>query len=267
MKKNEINDNIQQSTNQALLENNNKKTKNNIRIRDVFAIVLIVALTTVIIIIYAKSKKDYSELKIAFEEEENNRLEILEQYNDLVSNRYKMNSEENKKLEEELSSIKEDYSGYKENMQQYEGLAQAEIEARKAEADKIIQESIEAAERASIAEKESREAEEALGYETGITYEQLARTPDDFKDKKIKFTGKVVQIVEGDKNINARIAVNSDYNMILYCIWNKGITSSRILEEDIVTICGVSQGLYSYESTLGAQITIPLAKIDKVERK
>lgn len=43
----------------------------------------------------------------------------------------------------------------------------------------------------------AKAAEEAQGYETGITYDQLARTPDDFKGKKVKFTGKVVQVIEG----------------------------------------------------------------------
>ena len=38
--------------------------------------------------------------------------------------------------------------------------------------------------------KAAKAAEEARGYETGITYDQLARTPDDFKGKKLNFMEK-----------------------------------------------------------------------------
>jgi hypothetical protein len=33
--------------------------------------------------------------------------------------------------------------------------------------------------------------------------------------------------------------------------------SSRVLENDIITVMGVSAGLISYESTMGGTITIP----------
>lgn len=41
-------------------------------------------------------------------------------------------------------------------------------------------------------EKAAKEEDERIGYETGITYDQLARTPDEFKEKKTQFTGKVL---------------------------------------------------------------------------
>lgn len=44
-------------------------------------------------------------------------------------------------------------------------------------------------------------AEEAQGYETGITYDQLARTPDQFIGKKVKFTGKVLQVLESSGKV------------------------------------------------------------------
>ena len=36
--------------------------------------------------------------------------------------------------------------------------------------------------------------------------------------------------------------------------------SDRILEDDIITICGECDGLYSYESVLGSKVSLP--KID-----
>lgn len=37
-----------------------------------------------------------------------------------------------------------------------------------------------------------------MGNDTGITYDQLARNPDDYLFEKVKFRGKVVQVMEGD---------------------------------------------------------------------
>ena len=109
-------------------------------------------------------------------------------------------------------------------------------------------------------------AEEAAGYETGITYDQLARTPDDFKGKKVKFSGKVVQVIEGDGETDLRIAVSGDYDTILYAAYDSSIVSSRVLEDDYITIYGVFWGNYSYQSTFGGQITIPAVLVDRIDQ-
>lgn len=114
--------------------------------------------------------------------------------------------------------------------------------------------------------KAAKEAEEAKGYETGITYDQLSRTPDDFKGKKVKFYGKVVQVIEGGSTIQIRLAVNDDYDTILLGSYSSSIVSRRVLEDDHITIYGTSKGTISYESTLGATITIPGVSIDKIDQ-
>jgi hypothetical protein len=106
-----------------------------------------------------------------------------------------------------------------------------------------------------------------LGYDTGITYEQLARTPDNYVDKKVKFTGTVMQVVEDDVINQIRMAVDSDYDQILYAIYKPSIVATRILEGDTITIYGVSKDLYTYEATSGMAVTIPNVTIDKIELK
>lgn len=111
-------------------------------------------------------------------------------------------------------------------------------------------------------EAAAKAAEEARGYETGITYNQLARTPDEYEGKKVKFKGKVIQVIEGTLETQIRLAVNSDYDDILFCSIPKNLTAStRILEDDYITIMGISEGLISYESTMGGQITIPSVSV------
>lgn len=178
----------------------------------------------------------------------------------------------------QVIKLQEEFDSYKESMKPFEEFSAIEAEAMKLEAEsraveaslamessKAEEESLEAARQESI--EASIAAEEAKGYETGITYNQLARTPDEFEGQKVKFTGKVIQVIDGDSSrVQIRLAVNKDYDKILYCTYSKSIVSSRILEDDIITVYGVSDGLLSYQSTMGGTITIPSAKLDKIDQ-
>ena len=158
-------------------------------------------------------------------------------------------------------------------MAEYEELSEAEAEARRIEAEKLKAE--EEAEKARKAEEERQAAEQAAreaeekakqGYDTGITYDQLARTPDDYEGEKVKFYGKVIQVLEGDKEIDLRIAIDGDYDMVVLVYYPKTLLSSRVLEDDYITIYGTSMGIYTYESTMGGHITVPLIKVEKVDQ-
>lgn len=124
------------------------------------------------------------------------------------------------KKDSELSEINDEYESYKEKMVPYEKLSVAEAEAKTAEAEKKAEEAKKAKkeqQEAEAAAKAAAEAENAKGYETGITYDQLARTPDDFIGQKVKFSGKVLQVMEGDDETQIRLAVDSNYDTVLYC--------------------------------------------------
>lgn len=130
--------------------------------------------------------------------------------------------------------------------------------------DKQAQELAKQAQAKIDAEKKAAAQREAQAYETGITYSQLARTPEPYEGKKVKFYGRVVQVLESDGDVAIRLAVNGDYNAMLYCEYDSSIVSSRILEDDYITIFGTSAGLYSYESTMGSTITIPGVWVSKI---
>ncbi|WP_396416000.1 hypothetical protein [Leuconostoc carnosum] len=105
-------------------------------------------------------------------------------------------------------------------------------------------------------------------FKTGITYEQIARTPDDHEGKKIQFTGKVIQVLEDDDETQIRLAVdgNSD-NIILVDIDQDILKGSRILEDDLVTASGESDGTTSYDSTMGGKITIPAMSAEIIDNQ
>jgi hypothetical protein len=88
-----------------------------------------------------------------------------------------------------------------------------------------------------------------------LDYNSYARNPDKYGEKNVVFTATAVQVLEDGNYVEMRMAVNDDYDKMLYVI---GMTEEdRILEDDTVTVYGVTKGLFTYTSTMGAQITIP----------
>lgn len=94
-------------------------------------------------------------------------------------------------------------------------------------------------------------------------YNQIARNPDDYKGKLAVFKGEVIQVLEDGNMVHMRIDITRTswgYTDTIYVVYQKGPDESRILEDDIVTIWGKLDGLYTYESIMGAEITLPLFK-------
>lgn len=98
-----------------------------------------------------------------------------------------------------------------------------------------------------------------------ITYDQLARTPDDYNGEDITFEGVVIQVMEGDGETQLRIAVGGDYDKIMLIGYNPAILSSRVLENDQIRFYGTSIGLITYQSTMGGNITIPAATVEHID--
>lgn len=95
------------------------------------------------------------------------------------------------------------------------------------------------------------------------SYEKIFRYAEDYNGKFAKFTGKVVQVIEdGDLYEVYRVDVTKDkwgyYDDTIYVFYaDINDFTSRILEDDIITIYGELDGLYTYETVLGANVTIP----------
>lgn len=177
--------------------------------------------------------------------------DMEEKYNSQISLLNKKNEELNSKLDEAKPWF--EMSDAQKKAKEEELKKQKEAEEK------------EAAEKAA-AEKKAKEEEEKKGYDTGITYENLARTPDDYLGKKVKFNGKVIQVMENDEETQIRLAVNDNYDTILYLGIPKTLTTNnRILENDEITIMGKSAGLLTYQSTMGGNITIPSVLVEKFE--
>ncbi len=186
-------------------------------------------------------------------QDENN--ELKSKYDTLVSD-----TEDFRKLSEDEKAA-ELAKAEKDRIEAEEAKKQAREEADRLAAEREAQEEAE-----RKAEEEARLAEEAKGYETGITFEQLSRNPNDYINKKVKFTGSILQIIEGDTGVNMiRLATDGRYDDIILAHYLTDIIDVRPLEDDEITIYGVFKGLMSYETVLGSSVTLPYILIDRIE--
>lgn len=73
----------------------------------------------------------------------------------------------------------------------------------------------------------------------------------------IKITGKVIQFLKDDSEVNLRVAINDNYDTIALVSMDTADYKDVIAENDNITVYGMNGGLTSYETTLGSEVTIP----------
>ena len=105
-----------------------------------------------------------------------------------------------------------------------------------------------------------------------LDYKAMSRDPDTYEGNLYKFDGKVVQVMEqsqtdGTTLVALRVASKGRYDDVVYVVYYRGSGEARILEDDKVTVYGTSRGLYTYETVMGAEVTIPMIMADSVTVK
>ena len=88
-----------------------------------------------------------------------------------------------------------------------------------------------------------------------ISYDDLARNPDDYKYDYVYLSGEVIQVQENEGEVIFLIDVEQGDTAIAFYTYKEG--ESRVLEGDQITIYGIYEGLYTYTSVLGVEITVP----------
>ena len=169
--------------------------------------------------------------------------------------------EVNQATEEQIAAEKAQKEAEEKAKKEEEERKKAEEEAaRKAEEERKAQEEAER----KAAEEEAKRQAEAQKYETGLTWEQIAR------EGKVgtlgKFEGKIIQVMNGSGFTQYRVAINGDYNTIMLIEVLDGISSETLLEDDYVYFKGMSMGQYTYTTVLGAEMTIPSFLVDEITR-
>lgn len=107
-----------------------------------------------------------------------------------------------------------------------------------------------------------------------IAFDDLARNPDAYKGDYFTFTGEVIQVMEGSRNVQLRLNVTPVtyydgsivyYEDTIYCSIRLEEGADRILEGDVITIYGECAGMYSYQSVFGGKISLPRIDIEYYE--
>nr|DAF49420.1 MAG TPA: CcmE [Myoviridae sp. ct8mY9] len=130
-------------------------------------------------------------------------------------------------------------------------------------------------------EKKNKEEQERLAKEQEekdfksscqtYTFEQMARNPDNFKGTNVKVTGEVIQALYGYGSVSLRVNITKEgnyttyYTDTIYVTYTPEEGEDKILEDDIITIYGTSDGEYTYTSTIGASVTLPYIKGKYIE--
>lgn len=105
-----------------------------------------------------------------------------------------------------------------------------------------------------------------------LNYKAMSRDPDTYEGNLYKFDGKVLQVMEqsqtgGTTRVTLRVVSRGRYDDVVYVVYYRGAGEARILEDDRVTVYGTSEGLYTYETVMGAEVTIPMILADSVTVK
>ncbi len=107
-----------------------------------------------------------------------------------------------------------------------------------------------------------------------VAYKEIARNPDKYTGKQVKFTGEVSQVIESTWGTGVTLLVNVTkdeyglYDDAIYVDYTpRSSGEERILEDDIITIYGDFEGLTSYTSVLGAKITVPQINASYIDIK
>ncbi|MDD6526976.1 MAG: zinc ribbon domain-containing protein [Oscillospiraceae bacterium] len=116
--------------------------------------------------------------------------------------------------------------------------------------------------KASTTEEPTTSTDEYKSSCDSVAYKDIARNPDQYNGKNVKFTGKVIQVQESyGNNVVYRISVTKDeydfWDDTVYVTYKLPEGSPNILEDDIVTFYGECKGTKSYTSVLGSKVTIP----------
>lgn len=157
---------------------------------------------------------------------------------------------------EEVNKATED-----EKKKQLEEKEAKEKAQKEAEEKKKAQEEAQRKAQEEAAQKAAQEAE-AKKYDTGITWDDMARDSNGKAGSYTRLSGTIIQVMNGDSYNQYRMAVNDDYDKVVLIQIDTSKLTQNILENDSITVEGMCTGNVSYQTVLGATQTIPSMSVD-----
>ena len=113
---------------------------------------------------------------------------------------------------------------------------------------------------------------DVINNSVSVTYDALARSTDAMEGSCIKVTGEIQQVLEYDTLYQGLISITyyddpyfPYYTDNVFFTAPKKYFEVRLLEGDIVTFYGISEGLFTYISVMNLQTTLPSMSVVEVD--
>ena len=100
-----------------------------------------------------------------------------------------------------------------------------------------------------------------------VEYDELMRYPEKYENEHVIIKGTVIQVIGTENYCEYRISTRNNYDDVVFVSHVRNDIDPRLLEDDKVVIFGLSEGLITYESTAGYDITIPKVYASIIELK
>lgn len=102
-----------------------------------------------------------------------------------------------------------------------------------------------------------------------VSYEEIARYPDRYINKKIKLIGRVFQVLGLNKNIEVLLDADPKKSLLSKIIKfeykRKTPAEPRIIYDDRINIYGIYKGLKTYRTVLKAEEIVPYVEVEYIE--
>ena len=97
-------------------------------------------------------------------------------------------------------------------------------------------------------------------------YENVLRNPGDFKGENLSVYGKVLQKSESWGTTVLRVGTGGYgyYDKVFWVEYSSSSIGVSVIEDDYVTVYGECTGTYTYETIMGASVTIPSIDAEKI---
>lgn len=96
--------------------------------------------------------------------------------------------------------------------------------------------------------------------------EEFLRNPDLFKGKNILYTGKIIQVLEGNDEYPTNIVIENDIDgEMVNILYERKEGQPRYLVEDYISVLGVFDRIESMEMLTGEQVPVPIIDCNYID--
>lgn len=98
-----------------------------------------------------------------------------------------------------------------------------------------------------------------------FVYKALARNPENFEDEKYVLSGYVLQVLGNRTDgFEMRLATDGKYGDVVY-LMTYNDPGFNVLDDDQITVYGRFCDMYTYKTTSGGSVTLPMFIISRLE--